>query len=169
MHLGVYHFAPKKVAFRNDYCRACQAPRLAIRVRTFDALHVYWVPILPLGFWHRWHCTDCGRPPSENTRTRQGIKIAGAIALLPMIAIFWIAPVDNAAQGEAIWFWGGRILLPLLLAWTIYQIRKGPQEPGYKEKLAEVEPYLSSSCPFCQTMLFNIPKWHCPTCGLERK
>ena len=51
---GVYHWSPKQVEFRNDYCLSCSAQRRAIRVRTFDVAHLFWIPILPLGFWKRW-------------------------------------------------------------------------------------------------------------------
>src|ERR1700686_3493787 len=42
---GSYHFWPKRVAFRNDYCLRCQAPRRSIAIRTFDVGHLFWNPI----------------------------------------------------------------------------------------------------------------------------
>jgi hypothetical protein len=33
---GSYHFWPKKVGFRDDYCLGCQAPRRSIAIRTLD-------------------------------------------------------------------------------------------------------------------------------------
>ena len=46
---GVYHWRPTPVAFRNDYCIPCRAERTSIQVRTIDVLHLFWVPLLPLG------------------------------------------------------------------------------------------------------------------------
>ena len=43
---GAYHFWPKRVAFRDDYCLTCQAPRRSIAVRTFDVGYIYWIPFL---------------------------------------------------------------------------------------------------------------------------
>ena len=54
-----YPSEARRAAFRNDDCRTCAAERLSMLVRTFDALHVYWIAVLPLGFWSRWHCTTC--------------------------------------------------------------------------------------------------------------
>jgi len=47
---GIYRFRPKHVAFPNDYCLSCSQPRRSVQIRTFDTLHIFWIPILPLGF-----------------------------------------------------------------------------------------------------------------------
>lgn len=49
------------MAFRNDYCLARGEERRAVQVRTFDVGHIFWIPILPAGFWKRWVCTVCGK------------------------------------------------------------------------------------------------------------
>src|SRR5262249_35658489 len=86
---GIYKVARRIVAFRNDYCLSCAAPRLAYRHRTFDILHVFWLPVLPLGMWKRWHCSACGNDPHRQFRTSRGMKWLG-IALLAFFAlVFW--------------------------------------------------------------------------------
>ena len=45
---GVYRFAPKRRAFRNDFCLTCKAN---------------WIPLLPLGVWKKRVCSVCGRDP----------------------------------------------------------------------------------------------------------
>ena len=167
MHVGVYHLAGRRVAFRNDYCRTCDAPRLATRVRSFAVLNIFWIPLIPLGFRHRWFCVLCGRPPHESTRTRHGYKIAGVVVLVLMSVGFWYLPMEEMPNDEGL-LWSLRIGSPLLLVWSLYHLGTTTREPDHKEKLAGVEPYLSSICPFCQGSLFNAPTWHCPTCKLER-
>ncbi len=54
---GVYRFWPKKVAFRNDFCLSCEAPRRSIAVRTFDVGHVYWSRLC------QWVSGSTGRAP----------------------------------------------------------------------------------------------------------
>ena len=46
---GAYHFWPKRVAFRNDYCFTCGQACRAVAIRTFDVGHIFWIPILPVG------------------------------------------------------------------------------------------------------------------------
>src|ERR1039458_1806615 len=48
---GAYHFRTKPVAFRDDYCLSCGAPRRSIAVRSVDVGHIFWIPILPVLFW----------------------------------------------------------------------------------------------------------------------
>ena len=50
---GVYRWGRKLVAYRNDYCLSCAAPRLAFQHRTFDVLHAFWIPLIPIGLWKR--------------------------------------------------------------------------------------------------------------------
>src|SRR5437588_10134396 len=87
---GIYHWKAKRIAFRADYCRNCQAARLAVLIRTVDALHLFWIPILPLGIWSRWFCLTCGRRPHESTRTRRGFKVAVAVVLVLVSAVVWV-------------------------------------------------------------------------------
>ncbi len=84
---GAYHFWPKRVAFRNDYCLSCQAPRRSIAVRTFDVGHLYWIPILPVGFWRHWKCTACNRDPHVSSKTRRSFLWAGLFCLVAVSAI----------------------------------------------------------------------------------
>ncbi len=95
---GVHRWKAKRVAFRNDFCLACGEARRAVQVRTFDVGHIFWIPILPAGFWKRWVCTVCGRDPHITTKTRRGFKWVGLFILVLLAAVLWMAPVEpNAA------------------------------------------------------------------------
>ena len=71
---GVYHLWPKRVGFRNDYCLGCDKPRRSFAVRTFDVGHLFWIPILPVGLWKHWKCSECGRDPHVHVRTRRSFN-----------------------------------------------------------------------------------------------
>src|SRR5437588_6702159 len=60
---GVHSYKPHIVAYRNDFCVSCAAPRRAFQVRSFKAYQFYYIPIVPLGFWREWQCSACGRDP----------------------------------------------------------------------------------------------------------
>jgi hypothetical protein len=92
---GVYHLRPKRVAFRNDYCNTCGLPRRAEQIRTFDTLHLFWIPIIPLGFKKRWMCTFCGRETNFSTKTRRGFKWAGLFVLLILSVFAWAGPLPS--------------------------------------------------------------------------
>lgn len=163
---GIYHWKPRRTAFRNDHCRACAAKRLSVLVRTFDVLHLYWIPILPLGFWSRWHCTICGSDPHAVTRTRRGFKIAGAITLVLLAFISW------AVQWEPIrdiWPWLLRIGLSLGALAATYSVFRHRPEPQLEAMLAGVQPFEGWTCPLCGGEMLNVPEWHCVACKAEHR
>src|SRR5258708_1790660 len=104
---GQYHFRPKRTAFRNDFCLFCEKPRRAIQVRTLDVWHFFWIPLIPLGLWKRWHCTACGHSPAFNPRNRR--RFIGTLAALAaaFAGVFWLIPVEQGleqGQGDIWWF-----------------------------------------------------------------
>src|SRR5258708_39448951 len=58
-HEGVHSYNSRIVAYRNDFCLSCEAPRRAHQVRSFKAYRVFYIPVLPLGFWREWQCSEC--------------------------------------------------------------------------------------------------------------
>lgn len=165
---GTYHWRPRRIAFRNDYCRTCEAERLSVLIRTFDVLHIYWIPLLPLGLWSRWFCTHCGSRPHAATRTRRGFKIAGVVALALMSLLMWVVSVQEVK--DDVWFlWVLRIGLPLAAVALAVSAARQPREPKLNQRLAAVRPFEGWTCPLCGGQLLNVPKWHCPRCGAEHR
>lgn len=162
---GTYHLSPKRVAFRNDFCLKCGVPRRAFQIRTFDLLHIFWVPLLPLGFWKRWRCGTCGSDPHANVRTRRSYKIAGIAILLLMGVGFWLAPMEKDLVEVT---WAFRIGAPLLAVWAVWNVVKTPVEPSLARRLAEIPANEDAACPVCGFPLANTPNWHCSHCGLRR-
>jgi hypothetical protein len=158
---GVYHFRPRRTAFRNDYCLFCEQPRRSVQFRTFDAAH----PILPLGFQKRWICTTCKRQPDVNTKTRRSFKWAGLFALL-VLTLFWAAPVTPDFVAGA---WIIRIGAPLGAILLIVHLVRTPKDVSRAERLRSVPPAADTLCPFCNTeLLILASQCSCPSCGVVR-
>ncbi len=163
---GVYHWRAKRVAFRNDYCVACGEARRAVQVRTFDVGHIFWIPILPVGFWKRWVCTVCGRDPHVSTKTRRGFKWAGVFILLLFAVVFWIVPVE---PDSAAIFWGLRFAAPVGAILTLVHLLRTKKEPTLKARLARIPPAADTVCPFCGAQLLMLAsQCSCPVCGVVR-
>jgi len=163
---GVYHWMAKRVAFRNDFCLACGAARRAVQVRTLDVGHIFWIPILPAGFWKRWVCTVCGRDPHVTTKTRRGFKWAGLVILVIFAATFWIMPVEPDAVAV---FWGLRIAGPVGVVLLLRHLLQTPKEPTLKARLATIQPAADTVCPFCGAQLLVLgSQCSCPVCGVVR-
>jgi len=163
---GVYHWQAKRVAFRNDYCLACGEARRAVRMRTFDVGHVFWIPILPGGFWKRWVCTVCGRDPHVNTKTRRGFKWVGIPILLLFSAVSWAMPVTPDFVAGS---WIFRIAAPVGAVLTLVHLLRTKKEPSLKARLATIQPAADTVCPFCGTQLLVLgSRCSCPICGVVR-
>ena len=162
---GTYHFLPKTTAFRNDYCLACAAPRRSFRIRTFDVLHVFWIPLLPVGLWSRWHCSACGGDPHVSGKTRRSFKIAGLVLLALFAVLFWIVPIE---PGEEATFWVLRFAAPIGAILTFRHLRSAPPDTNLARELTRIPPASDMSCPGCSTPLVRSADWYCPQCGMKR-
>lgn len=162
---GAYHFWPKRVAFRNDYCMSCRGASRSVAIRTFDVGHIFWIPVLPVGLWKHWRCLRCGRDPHVSPRTRRPFKWAGLAVLVVLCAAAWVAPVEAPDE----WItWAFRFGGPLAAIWLLVYILRSPKDASLRSELKMVAPASETICPFCTTPLVAGPRWSCPGCGVVR-
>jgi hypothetical protein len=164
---GRYRFKPRRVAFRNDFCLRCNQPRRSVEFKTFDALHIFWIPLIPLGYRTRWICATCGNPPRESNRTRRPFKWAGLTVLLVLGIGAWLAPMD---QDISVMLWFFRIAAPLGAVLTLIHLLRTRGAPSPKAQIASVAPTTVTACPFCGVDLLLVSSQaSCPKCGVLRK
>jgi hypothetical protein len=163
---GIYNFRPKRVAFRNDYCLFCARPRRAVQMRTFDVVHLFWIPLIPLGFRRRWRCTACRRSPHVPRGTRPAVAWAFLAVLVILGVAVWMIPW---APHERIFEWLMRVAMPVFAIFTLVHILRVPRGPSLKEKLAVISPAVDTVCPFCGSALLVLSsRGSCPVCGVVR-
>jgi hypothetical protein len=162
---GSYRFWPKLVGFRNDYCLTCRAPRRSIAIRTFDVGHIFWIPILPVGFWKHWQCSNCGKDPHKTTKTRRSFKWIGLFLLIVLAVMSWVEPVAPPDE----WLgWIFRIGCPVLAMLLFANLMRASKELSLSQALKSVEPASDTTCPLCSTPLLAGPRWSCPGCRVSR-
>jgi hypothetical protein len=166
---GVYRWRPRLVAFRRDFCLRCTGEQLSVAVQTFDVLHLFWVPVLPLGRRSRWLCSHCGAPPHAVVSTRRIFKLAGVGAAAIGAILLWLLPLSEIPSEDHTLLWIFRLALPLaalaLLAWAL---RQAP-EVRLAERLATVAPFAGWSCPLCGGELVRTAATACGQCGAEHR
>jgi hypothetical protein len=162
---GAYYWWRKRVGFRNDYCLSCAAERRAVCIRSFDVGHIFWIPLLPVGFWKHWYCPVCGSDPHARPRTRPIFKWAGVLILISLALLSWIEPMT--AGDEAV-TWAFRLGAPLGAVLLIVHLMRSPKEDSLKKKLAAIQPASDTICPFCDVPMICGDRWSCPTCGVAR-
>jgi ribosomal protein S27AE len=166
---GRYFWGRTLLAFRNDYCLTCKAPRLAYLHRTFDVFHIFWIPVLPLGFWKRWHCGTCGNNPHARVTTSVALKWVGVVLLALFAAVTWVPDVQRDIPDPILRLALrlGMIAAVLIAAWLAARSR--PPE-NLREKLRGIQANRDGTCPRCGTALtVGSPWYRCGKCGLERQ
>jgi hypothetical protein len=164
---GLYRFRPRTIAFRCDYCRHCQKEALAVAVRTFAWLHLYFIPLLPMGFETKWYCTACYGDPHAGQGTPRPIRILISALLLPLAIYCWLVLlVPSFSERGGIGFWITGITTTLLFAMSAVWSSKGKFDSG----LQNVTPYSSQKCPLCDDVLMqDYEGAKCVDCGAEHR
>jgi hypothetical protein len=166
---GRYFWRRKIVAYRNDYCLTCMAERMAFQHRTVDFLHIFWIPVVPLGIWKRWHCGVCSSDPHASPRTRRAFKWLGVVVLAIMTVLMWAAPASGTLE-ETFVLWTFRLGGPIATLWALRASMRSPADVNLKAHLAAVRPSLESVCPLCNApMLPTESTLQCPRCGIKRQ
>lgn len=161
---GIYKFGKKRIAFRNDFCNHCKAQHVAEQYRTFNMWHVFFVPLIPLGYCSNWHCTACGNDPRERTKESPTLLIIG-MALFGLVGILGLFGAITAKKDRFMMLMvGSGFLAASFGCWAI--LRWQQNEPdGPNEK---VEPLTGDTCPYCSGKIVETPHCHCSECGVRR-
>jgi len=164
---GAYHFRPKRVAFRDDYCLSCGAPCRSIAFRTFDVGHVYWIPILPVGYWRHWVCSTCGRKPHKNPKMRRYFRWTALGSLVGASISLWALPVDSSF---AIVSWVARFAAPAGAIFLSIRLLGVSRDLSLRKKLKSIPPTSDTVCPFCAVRLIagTSSRFSCPACQIVR-
>jgi len=163
---GLYTFKAKRMAFRNDFCLYCNQLRRSQLIRTLDFVHVFWIPLIPLGFRKRWHCTTCGRDPHRHPKTRRPFIWMALFGSALLALMSCLIPVET---GQAFIIWAVRVAAILGTAFLIAYLIRVPKDPSMKERMASVPPAADILCPFCGTQMQVLSgTCSCPKCGVVR-
>jgi hypothetical protein len=159
----VHSLLKKVVAYRNDFCLTCNAPRIAIQTRSLKAIHIYSVPLVPLGFWREWHCQVCDQDPHRKPGTMPSRKWAAVLGLAMLAGVAWF---DDEHNDAAIWTLRA-VTSIAAIALAAYTIRN-PPGAALREKLQQVTPADENICALCRGVLVRGEQSRCSQCGVER-
>ena len=162
IHCGIYKLKPKPVAVRDDWCVQCAGPRSAVKVKTFDIVHLWGIPLVPLGRIGRWICIGCRQPPDAVMTAERSLKFwLGAVASL-LAALTW---ADEPSRAGMLILWVFRLGLigsaVGMFWWAI--------SPGDVERRRQIEtlaPNHMPDCPLCGRAMSPGDKWRCERCAV---
>lgn len=164
---GIYRFCRRRIGCRRDYCNACEQEHLAEQWQSFNVLHLYWVPVLPLGLWDRWECAQCHRDPRGRYHTASWVMyLALALCGLLLLCSF-LANVQGLNAKDQLSLWAGRgIVLGifLIILWSMRRRRPGLSP---EERRRQVVPLPADHCVYCEGPLKTGPRPYCPRCRIR--
>ncbi len=163
---GVHSYKSRIIAYRNDYCVSCDAPQRTHLVRSFKAYQLYYIPVIPLGFWREWQCSECGRDPHVYSitmrRTRWSIVlVSGFFAIAGVVTSF-----DEQRSIATAWLM--RLVFPALFFAALWFALNTKPDRALREKLKEVNPDRDTICALCSGVLIQDHGWRCSECSVEK-
>jgi hypothetical protein len=76
---GFYKFKQHVIGYREDYCNKCRVQVVAKYLHFFYCGHIFFIPLIPLGFHKLWVCPHCDTDPRLVGDVRSSIWLLGAI------------------------------------------------------------------------------------------
>ncbi len=158
---GTYTFKRRISAYRPIHCHACGEDTLGMQSSCFAVLHLFWVPLIPMGIAREWCCSTCwGSPVQTEQRQARG----GAIFLTLFVVMFWTGfLLTSAADHDHAMFRNLALFTTALLtffAWYASRC-KTPFADG-------LSPTPLDHCAICNGALVVGDKTLCSECGAER-
>jgi hypothetical protein len=166
---GHYKFFPKRVACKNAWCTSCEDETLAVGTRRILLLHVFFIPLLPLGTTTTWICGHCqgdvdARRPVRSWIAGCGI-MGGAFFVLLALAGILGAVLSEKRQldlTDSLPF----LVLGLVMIGGFLWARRRAQR-GYEAAAKQVEPLAGDACPLCGQQVLLLGKPRCEACDVD--
>lgn len=164
---GIYRFKEAPIAYRADHCTRCKGPTVAMQLSAFCWIHLFFIPVIPLGRHRRWTCRACGNDPRVDARSTSSLVLVAILLALAggTCLLFWFTPAGEPG-GEGIW--AVRAFLTVCCLVILAWIRSYLRGPKLRDLLARVRPASRTECLLCGGALEPRNPPRCPRCGLDR-
>lgn len=114
---GTRRFGLKILERKVVECRTCERGTPCRWEQSFDWLHIFWVPVFPLGTTRTWVCDACGNDPQARTKTKLGVKVLLLVVLLPFLLAVCLVPEAEIPTADRRTLQVGRIIFAIAYGW----------------------------------------------------
>ena len=166
---GHYKFFPKRVACKNAWCTSCEDETLAVGTRRILFLHLFFIPLLPLGKTTTWICGHCQGDVDARRPVRSWIAGCGIMggAFFVLLALAGILGAVLSEKRQLDWTDSLPFLdLGLVMIGGFRWVRRRAQR-GYEAVAKQVEPLAGDACPLCGQQVLLLGKPRCEACEVD--
>ena len=131
--------------------------------RWFNWIHVFWIPLIPIGYRSNWMCTLCDQDANARYKTGFVRKIVISIVLfLLALVMFQPGTIDTLEYGLIVKFLS--ILFFLLSVYWAFKHNKLPSKELFRKNITPVD---STLCLYCKNPLAMSPTLSCISCKTQ--
>ncbi len=163
---GWYKWGRKFVGYKKDLCHRCKIKTIWHRMRFFPVVHIFWVPLIPLGMYKEWICDQCRQSPKTSFSMVGVIALGVAGAVFSFISLFALSAGFKGDRESlqigaimfciSLVFWGGMILA----------VRHSNKQKLLRQAAFEKEDsMLNEPCLYCNGEIQRQYKPVCIDCG----
>lgn len=137
---GFKQFNLHRYSYKWMQCRRCQQPQVFEQWRWSAWMHLFYIPLIPVGYQYEWRCTACGSKAASDQETGLITKfLLLVLALwLEYILAFEYQSVEVLASWQPALRWSAVVVVLLTITWLGYAIvyhRKRKTQRRYKGML----------------------------------
>lgn len=160
---GHYRWGTRRAACKHEYCTICQRERMVEGYRSFRVIHLFFVPVIPLGNFTDWRCSTCGKDPYSKRPMPPWISVPGFVLGACAFVGVAIAPwEDDDFQSRIIML----CIFGALAAFSGYSLF-GKRRREYLALRRAVQPLPKDVCPLCGQPTLQRSKIRCELCRVE--
>lgn len=131
-------------------CNHCDAPRTIVEWSWNQWLHVFYIPLLPMGKAGSWQCAACGLEPKEKKATSIVVKLV----LLLMLLLFAPIPIIGGFEAMEPWIYWPLMALIAWFFWLVIKSMVTHRKTMKKFAQENMLPLLSKeACELCEGKL----------------
>lgn len=163
---GLSEFFRRPVACKAVRCTVCEERRVAVGMRSFVFLHLFFIPIFPAGFFIDWVCQTCRRDADANHPIRAGwsLRLFSVGALFAWAGVMIL--LDSERRPDASSPYPAIVIGCILLLSVVAYWRRARRIRDEKAG-GEVAPLAADACPLCGQRVLLPGKPRCEACRLD--
>ena len=175
--VGVYWLGTKLRAYRADYCSRCNRSVVAVQYRFFNVLHLFFVPLVPLGFSHAWQCCACGKapPPAPRSLAAFLVLFVCLLVLIPaglIVAVgFYALAISPGPVRPGAWpMLLAALALTIGIGFALTALQRHQLNRARALRRAKIVPLSGAHCLICEGNLQSLAAntHRCLKCGVLR-